>query len=105
VWWGSVPEDLGAQVPDLKDALLGYSSAQPATGAPIPVNNWLEDGDERVAVGRLVRADLKLMTHGPLVATFVFPVVTLPIIGGALGTAPKPGPGQTRVPAGDCSGR
>ena len=78
-----MPEDLGAQVPDLKDALLGLLERPAGHG----------------------RADLKLMTHGPLVATFVFPVVTLPIIGGALGTASKPGPGQARVPAGDCSGR
>ena len=37
------------------------------------------------AVGRLVRAELKLMTGDPLVLTFVFafPVVTMLIIGGA----------------------
>src|SRR5690242_21668533 len=42
------------------------------------------------AVGRLVRAELKLMTRDPLVLTFVFafPVVTMLIIGGAFGTAP-----------------
>jgi ABC-2 type transport system permease protein len=44
------------------------------------------------AVGRLVRAELKLMTRDPLVLTFVFafPVVTMLIIGGAFGTAPDP---------------
>jgi ABC-2 type transport system permease protein len=42
--------------------------------------------------GRLVRAELKLMTRDPLVLTFVFafPVVTMLIIGGAFGTAPDP---------------
>jgi ABC-2 type transport system permease protein len=44
------------------------------------------------AMGRLVRAELKLMTRDPLVLTFVFafPVVTMLIIGGAFGTAPSP---------------
>jgi ABC-2 type transport system permease protein len=44
------------------------------------------------AVGRLVRAELKLMTRDPLVLTFVFvfPIVTMLIIGGAFGTAPDP---------------
>jgi ABC-2 type transport system permease protein len=42
------------------------------------------------AVGRLVRAELKLMTRDPLVLTFVFafPIVTMLIIGGAFGTQP-----------------
>ena len=42
------------------------------------------------AVGRLVRAELTLMTRDPLVLTFVFafPVVTMLIIGGAFGTTP-----------------
>jgi ABC-2 type transport system permease protein len=41
-------------------------------------------------VGRLVKAELKLMTRDPLVLTFVFafPVVTMLIIGGAFGTHP-----------------
>jgi ABC-2 type transport system permease protein len=45
------------------------------------------------AVGRLVRAELRLMTRDPLVLTFVFafPIVTMLIIGGAFGTAPTPG--------------
>jgi ABC-2 type transport system permease protein len=45
------------------------------------------------ALGRLVRAELRLMTRDPLVLTFVFafPVVTMLIIGGAFGTAPNPG--------------
>ena len=45
------------------------------------------------AVGRLVRAELKLMTRDPLVLTFVFvfPIVTMLIIGGAFGTAPDRG--------------
>src|ERR1700683_3736028 len=45
------------------------------------------------AAGRLIRAELKLMTRDPLVLTFVFafPVVTMLIIGGAFGTAPHPG--------------
>ena len=45
------------------------------------------------AVGRLIRAELKLMTRDPLVLTFVFafPVVTMLIIGGAFGTSPTPG--------------
>jgi ABC-2 type transport system permease protein len=42
------------------------------------------------AVGRLVRAELALMTRDPLVLTFVFafPIVTMLIIGGAFGTTP-----------------
>jgi ABC-2 type transport system permease protein len=42
------------------------------------------------AMGRLVRAEVKLMTRDPLVLTFVFafPVVTMLIIGGAFGTTP-----------------
>ncbi len=42
------------------------------------------------AVGRLVQAELKLMTRDPLVLTFVFafPIVTMLIIGGAFGTQP-----------------
>jgi ABC-2 type transport system permease protein len=44
-------------------------------------------------MGRLVRAELRLMTRDPLVLTFVFafPIVTMLIIGGAFGTAPDPG--------------
>ena len=44
------------------------------------------------AVGRLVRAELRLMTRDPLVLTFVFafPIVTMLIIGGAFGTSPDP---------------
>src|SRR5215475_15807497 len=44
------------------------------------------------ALGRLVRAELKLMTRDPLVLTFVFafPIVTMLIIGGAFGTSPDP---------------
>jgi ABC-2 type transport system permease protein len=44
------------------------------------------------AVGRLVRAELKLMTRDPLVLTFVFvfPIVTMLIIGGSFGTEPDP---------------
>ena len=42
------------------------------------------------AVGRLIKAELKLMTRDPLVLTFVFafPIVTMLIIGGAFGTKP-----------------
>jgi ABC-2 type transport system permease protein len=42
------------------------------------------------AVGRLVRAELRLMMRDPLVLTFVvaFPIVTMLIIGGAFGTQP-----------------
>lgn len=42
------------------------------------------------AVGRLVRAELRLMTRDPLVLTFVFvfPIVTMLIIGGSFGTEP-----------------
>ena len=45
------------------------------------------------AMGRLVRAELKLMMRDPLVLTFVFafPIVTMLIIGGAFGTTPDPG--------------
>jgi ABC-2 type transport system permease protein len=45
------------------------------------------------AVGRLIRAELRLMTRDPLVLTFVFafPIVTMLIIGGAFGTTPDPG--------------
>src|SRR5262249_45706812 len=44
------------------------------------------------AVGRLVRAELRLIMRDPLVLTFVFafPIVTMLIIGGAFGTAPDP---------------
>jgi ABC-2 type transport system permease protein len=44
------------------------------------------------AVGRLVRAELKLMVRDPLVLTFVFafPIVTMLIIGGSFGTTPDP---------------
>ena len=44
------------------------------------------------AMGRLVRAELRLMTRDPLVLTFVFafPIVTMLIIGGAFGTRPDP---------------
>ena len=40
--------------------------------------------------GRLIKAELKLMRRDPLVLTFVFvfPVVTMLIIGGAFGTSP-----------------
>ncbi len=43
-------------------------------------------------VGRLVRAELKLMVRDPLVLTFVFvfPIVTMLIIGGSFGTDPDP---------------
>src|SRR3954468_22048034 len=43
-------------------------------------------------VGRLVRAELKLMRREPLTLIFVlaFPVVTMLIIGGAFGTQPDP---------------
>src|SRR5260370_35840597 len=42
------------------------------------------------AVGRLRRAELRLMTRDPVVLTFVFafPIVTMLIIGGAFGTTP-----------------
>src|SRR6266704_1745903 len=45
------------------------------------------------AVGRLVRAELRLMTRDPLVLTFVFvfPIVTMLIIVGAFGTSPDAG--------------
>jgi ABC-2 type transport system permease protein len=45
------------------------------------------------AMGRLVKAEMKLMVRDPLVLTFVFafPVVTMLIIGGAFGTRPTPG--------------
>jgi ABC-2 type transport system permease protein len=50
------------------------------------------------AVGRLVRAELKLMVRDPLVLTFVFafPIVTMLIIGGAFGTDPDPDFGGAR---------
>ncbi len=43
-------------------------------------------------MGRLVRSELRLMTRDPLVLTFVFvfPVVTMLIIGGSFGTKPDP---------------
>jgi ABC-2 type transport system permease protein len=45
------------------------------------------------AVGRLVRTELTLMRRDPLTLTFVFvfPVVTMLIIGGSFGTAPDDG--------------
>ena len=47
------------------------------------------------AMGRLVKAEMKLMVRDPLVLTFVFafPVVTMLIIGGA--SAPRPPPRST----------
>src|SRR5277367_1091811 len=44
----------------------------------------------KTTAGRLIRAELKLMTRDPLVLTFVvaFPIVTMLIIGGAFGTQP-----------------
>ena len=44
------------------------------------------------AVGRLVRTELKLMRRDPLMLTFVFvfPIVTMLIIGGSFGTEPDP---------------
>jgi len=44
------------------------------------------------AVGRLVRAELKLMIRDPQVLTFVFafPIVTMLIIGGSFGSSPDP---------------
>lgn len=43
-------------------------------------------------IGRLVRVELKLMIRDPLVLTFVFvfPIVTMLIIGGSFGTDPDP---------------
>ena len=63
--------DLGAQVPDLKDALPGTLVREPAVGAPIPVNNWLEDCDEHCS-GTTCPHRAKLMTRDPLVLTFPF---------------------------------
>ena len=42
------------------------------------------------SMGKLVKAELRLMTRDPLVLTFVvvFPIVTMLIIGGSFGTAP-----------------
>jgi ABC-2 type transport system permease protein len=46
----------------------------------------------RTTTTRLLRAELKLMIRDPLVLTFVFvfPVVTMLIIGGSFGTTPDP---------------
>ncbi|HVX44788.1 MAG TPA: ABC transporter permease [Mycobacteriales bacterium] len=46
----------------------------------------------KTRIGRLVRAELTLMTRDPLVLTFVFvfPIVTMLIIGGSFGTDPDP---------------
>jgi ABC-2 type transport system permease protein len=51
----------------------------------------------RGAALRLVRAELRLIRRDPLVLTFVFvfPVVTMLIIGGAFGTSPDPAFGGT----------
>jgi ABC-2 type transport system permease protein len=45
------------------------------------------------ALGRLIKAEMKLMARDPLVLTFVFafPVVVMLIIGGAFGTTPTRG--------------
>jgi ABC-2 type transport system permease protein len=45
------------------------------------------------AMGRLIKAEMKLMVRDPLVLTFVFafPIVVMLIIGGAFGTKPTPG--------------
>jgi len=44
------------------------------------------------AMGRLIRAELRLMVRDPLVLTFVFafPIVTMLIIGGSFGATPDP---------------
>jgi ABC-2 type transport system permease protein len=44
-------------------------------------------------IGRLTRSEIRLMTREPLTLIFVFlfPVVTMLIIGGSFGTAPTPG--------------
>ena len=54
------------------------------------------------AVGRLVRAELRLMTRDPLVLTFVFafPIVTMLIIGGAFGATPTPDSTTSTPPTG-----
>ena len=94
VRWEPVPADLAISQPGLEDALLGLLNGdhdEPAGGRICQRRT-----DRRTAmsttVGRLVRAELKLMTRDPLVLTFVFafPIVTMLIIGGAFGTRPDP---------------
>ena len=57
-----------------------------------PAERLAEGRPDRTAVGRLIRAELKLMVRDPLVLTFVFafPIVTMLIIGGSFGTTPDP---------------
>ena len=49
-------------------------------------------GAPRSATARLIRTEIKLMVRDPLTLTFVFvfPIVTMLIIGGSFGTAPDP---------------
>ena len=50
------------------------------------------------AMGRLVKAELKLMVRDPMVLlfAFVFPIVVMLIIGGAFGTKPDSGFDNTK---------
>ena len=91
VRWDMVPGDLSVHIPSLEDALLA-TAQRPAARRYARGRRAEPDGRTAMntAVGRLVRAELKLMTRDPLVLTFVFafPVVTMLIIGGAFGTTP-----------------
>ena len=104
VRWEPVPADLSVHVPSLEDALLGLLNGDAAADQltlisvikPRRRSSPQQRTDRRTAmntaVGRLVRAELRLMTRDPLVLTFVFafPIVTMLIIGGAFGTTPDP---------------
>jgi ABC-2 type transport system permease protein len=71
------------------------------TTEPPPAATQAKLGDSSAAVGsstlRLLRAEFRLIRRDPLVLTFVFvfPVVTMLIIGGAFGTEPDPAFGGT----------
>jgi ABC-2 type transport system permease protein len=66
-----------------------------------PATTQSKPGDSSAPVGsttlRLLRAEFRLIRRDPLVLTFVFvfPVVTMLIIGGAFGTQPDPAFGGT----------
>jgi ABC-type multidrug transport system ATPase subunit/ABC-type multidrug transport system permease subunit len=93
VRWEPVPADLAISQPGLEDALLGLLNGDhDEHGGRICQRRTDRRTAMSTTVGRLVRAELKLMTRDPLVLTFVFafPIVTMLIIGGAFGTRPDP---------------
>src|SRR5580700_7878903 len=95
---GPGPLGSGARRPERARADPGGRPARPARRGRRRRRRCGTPGTGRrtamnTAAGRLIRAELKLMTRDPLVLTFVFafPIVTMLIIGGAFGTKPTPG--------------